>query len=513
MTTSNSAISTSHLNKDLHGIPGFGESTQTLVEKGFNWKQVAKKTAKYAAILMIGIALGSVLGGGIGALIGVSIAGTLVISHLSAMKIWQIVCEPKMSPVLSSEVINAIPDKGPKLGTQTRADLRLCSHVTESFEWKKKLVETAEKSIEISPNFAGGKNFREWLQIIDQRMKEKPELKVHILCSEDLLEEEDKQYLASLSQNPQFHVLVTQVQFHYSDPSWSEENHVKLLIVDEKYFVMGGSGMNEVQVREITPEDYTPASLVNKFIMPSSFRDADIVGKGEIVQRMRIEFFKLYTVWEQRTTGIKQKQWRYFPIEGKKGINLEFEQPEGLFKRVKVQFFVGGPEHRKNNPITHALVKLIHSATKSIQIANSQFNPDKKILKALKQQKCNVTISAILNKSVQKFMLVYPSRANYKYLDKIYEYDKGPTVYHKKIIVVDNKQAIIGSYNFSQKSAHYDNEIALQINDKNVVNAIVKDLKEDLSSSEEYIYPKDGLILKIQTIVGYLLGHFIYNFT
>ncbi len=213
--------------------------------------------------------------------------------------------------------------------------------------------------------------------------------------------------------------------------------------------------------------------------------------------------------WEQRTKGLNQS--RYFPVEGVKGVNLEFKQPEGLFKNVKVRFFVGGPEHRGNNPITNECVKLIKSANKSIMFGNSQFNPDKKILKALKQKKIKVT--GIFNKNVQKLFLVYPSRVNYKYLNKIYEYDRGPTLYHKKILVIDNKKAMIGSYNFSQKSAHYDNEIALEIEDEQFTGVLKNALNEDIKNSKEYKYSREDVLSKIKALVGSLLGELVYNFT
>lgn len=409
-------------------------------------------------------------------------------------------------PLILNEIrgfgIESFPNKGPKIGEQSFADLRIIPHPTETFEWKKKLIETAEKSIELSPNYAGGKGFRELLEVIEHRMQIKPELKVHLLCSDSLLETEDRTYLECLSKNPNFHYLITNMKINPLNFS-IEENHVKLLVVDEKYFVLGGSSITEAQRREMIPNHDEESTFANRYFLPRAFRDTDVVGEGMIAERMRVEFFKLYNVWENRINNSQLEH--YFPVEGNKGTNAIFQQEEGLFKNAKVRFFVGGPEHGIDNPITQAHLNLIRSANKCIRIANSQFNPDQRILDTLWQKKSEgIFIEGQFNKENQKMLIVYPSRPNYGVFNQVFEYDQGETFFHKKITVVDDQRLLIGSYNQSQKSL-FDYEIALEIDDEDCAHQIVKELNKDHDSSIEY-HQSDDIGSKIQMFAGKTLG-------
>jgi phosphatidylserine/phosphatidylglycerophosphate/cardiolipin synthase-like enzyme len=407
--------------------------------------------------------------------------------------------------------IESFLNKGPRLGKQSFADLRIISHTPETFAWKKKLIETAERSVELSPNFAGGKGFRELLKVIENRMQERPELIVHLLCADGVLESEDKDYLAFLSKNPNFHYLITDLQFNPFNFS-VEENHVKLLVVDEKYFVLGGSSITEAQRREVLPNIDEESGFINKYL-PGAYRDTDVIGLGIVAQRMRVEFFKLYSIWENRMKGIHAE--RYFPVEeGNGGVCAEFHDPQGLSTKVNVRFFVGGPEHGNNNPITHAHLNLIHSASKSIRIANSQFNPDEKVLQALAEKKANgAFIVGQFNHEIQKTLLTYPSRPNYWVLNKAFEYNNGPTLFHNKLMVADDQRVLIGSYNQSQKSAFCDYEIALEIDDENCARQVVEALNKDIDFSVEYDLNTDDIFRNIETISGKVLGLFTTKLT
>ncbi len=420
------------------------------------------------------------------------------------------------APLFASNELGVVPfsDQGPAIGEASSADLRLIFHVTDCFKWKKKLIETAEKSIEISANYAQGAAFRELLEVLELRMKQKPDLKVHLICAAEMLEDEDKKHLARISINLNFKFLVTKAELQ---GSWNgikaSENHIKLLIADEKYFVLGGSSITDSQTREVAP-DKGSCSFLDK-LLASSFRDTNLAGKGEVAKRMRIEFFKLFNIWEKKIKG--NVEAIYFPVQSKKGDNEEFEQQDlgrkDLFKNVKVKFFVGGPERTDGNPITASYVDMINSSKKCIHIANSQFNPDDKILAALKQKKNKVSITGQFNGKVQKLLLVLPSRLKYDCFDEVYEYAKDETLYHKKIMVVDDQKFIIGSYNQSQKSARLDHEIALIVEDEEMTREVMKDLYEDHYNSELYKKSNTGFQSWIESTAGSLLNKAVSNLT
>ena len=401
-------------------------------------------------------------------------------------------------------MIDTLEGEGPKLGEESFANLRMVSDVKETFEWKLKLIKTAEQTIEISPNYAGGAGFREILFTIEQQMKLKPSLKVHLICSAEFLEDQDKVYLSYLqcSHSRNFTLLITAAN------SFSTDNHIKLLVVDGKYFILGGSSITDAQRREIVlPEDDQYTGIVNEFL-PKSYRDSDVVGEGVIAERMRVEFFKLFNIWEIRTHSHTRTE--YFPVGEERGTNEEFHQAEGLHQQAKVKFFVGGPEHGKNNPITQAYLRLINTANMNIRVANSQFRPDSRIVEALKNKMEEVVIMGQFNHD--HILVKYPSRVNYDCFHYIGEYSKDSSYYHKKIMTVDNQRLIIGSYNMSQKSAHFDYEIALEVDDKGCAKDVIKELDNDLEYSVKY-EKKDEITMQIERAYGNSIGFFAEKVT
>lgn len=399
------------------------------------------------------------------------------------------------------------PEDTPYLGQSTKVNLRLAQHVTESFEWKKQLIQSAEKSIELSPNFASGECFREVLKLIQIQMKLKPELKVHLICSGDLLEKEDLKLISKLAKNPRFKHLITKKEVCSSFKGiHSEENHVKLLIVDEKYFVTGSSGIVPKMVREESP----PPLFKEKFnikdqLLAPGFRELDIVGEGVLATRMRVEFFKLFSIWKQRTEGEVCNE--YFPLNGIKGNCPLFHEKEGLFENVKMKFLVSGPEH-KHNFITEAFESLIFKAKEEIQMANLLFYPNKKIIKALKIKKEEgARITGIFNGRIQKkfqirdlfdgfvrnLILIWPNRNNYHLFNTVYEYKKNACL-HKKTMVVDKKHTVIGTYNLGTKSDKFDYEMIVIIKNKKVAEEILKGFDVDKNNSNVITYPEIGKI-------------------
>jgi phosphatidylserine/phosphatidylglycerophosphate/cardiolipin synthase-like enzyme len=62
----------------------------------------------------------------------------------------------------------------------------------------------------------------------------------------------------------------------------------------------------------------------------------------------------------------------------------------------------------------------------------------------------------------------------------VYEWIDPLSLYHRKVMVIDEKHIIIGSYNLGIKSANYDYECALVIEDS---PEIAKDLMSHISTS------------------------------
>ncbi|MBA2367858.1 MAG: phosphatidylserine/phosphatidylglycerophosphate/cardiolipin synthase family protein [Candidatus Protochlamydia sp.] len=380
----------------------------------------------------------------------------------------------------------------PKLGTYTPTDLRISNHATESSEWKKALITSARHSIELSPNFAGGEKFEEVLQLIENQMRQFPDLKCHIIVSSDLLVENDKEKLNFLkSTYPNFNHLITDRIYTTTPKLLSEENHVKMLIVDGQYFAMGGTGIHDKMAREIVSnDDVNDSSLGSKFI-DKAFRDTDIIGYGEIGETMRNQFFNLYRIWEHRMTG--KSSDRFFPSMPEKNKTCSiFHEEEGLITNAKMKYIVGGPEHRKNNPISAEISTLIDHSEKEVRIANLLFNPDKKICKALKKAKeKKIDITGYFNgtgkdSSSAHYLYALPNRYNYHLITKAFEYNKKDLLYHKKLMTVDSRFTLVGSYNFGVKSAICDYENICVIDDTRVAAIMNEALDEDKTNSDKF---------------------------
>jgi phosphatidylserine/phosphatidylglycerophosphate/cardiolipin synthase-like enzyme len=400
--------------------------------------------------------------------------------HNVAMRIWHALF-PKYRTNFNpgSNNINA-----PALGTFVNTDVYVSNNAEESYKWKCELVSSAEQSIELSANFAGGEVFRDFLRLVENRMKEKIELRVHLLISNDLLENEDKALLKTLNNNysNRFNFLITDRIY---GTSGSRENHVKLLVVDEKYFVTGGTGIHRKMIQESVQPNAgnVPDNFKSKFL-PKGFRDTDVVGRGDIAKTMRNQFFNLFRIWEHKMVGNAVS--RHFNLEQNNAICQAFETCEGVTKQVQLKFIVSGPEHR-DNPIVEEYSRLISKAEKKVRIANLIFNPPKKIKGSIKKLN-KVKIKGYFNgsTSISNYLYIFPNRLNYNLLTHAYEYRKPDQLYHKKIMVVDQTITIIGTANLGIKSSQNDHEAIVVIENNQVAEKVISALKDDSKNSIKY---------------------------
>jgi len=379
------------------------------------------------------------------------------------------------------------------------ANIKVINNVSESFAWKKEFIASAETSIELSANFAGGKDFIEILDLLKQKMKAKPRLRVHILLSEDLLEAKDRKRLIQLKKQfgNRFHYLITKVHAQILPFPQSKENHVKMLVVDGKYFVMGGSGIHQRMTREKAPsKDMSKeiSSRIVRAVVAPCFRDTDLIGEGVTASIMRRHFFTLFHQWELKTEDKKIKN-RFFSIAGAlRGTSYRFLEEPHMIYGAKIKFASCGPNTPENNPITRLIVKRILKARRVIHIANFLFNPHNSIKQALYLKKtCGIkTIGHFSGSQSRKLNHIFTlnNRYNYDLLSKAYEFTRPQCLYHKTVLTVDGIYGLIGSYNFGQKSALGDNEIAIQIKDPRAVAQINQGLQEDIAESIELTGPK-----------------------
>lgn len=381
-------------------------------------------------------------------------------------------------------------DQQPDLGAPHLSNLIVSNSTVDSFKWKKELIMSAKKSIELSPNFAGGEDFREILNLIRNQMRTSPDLVTHIIMSRDLLEDEDKQLLADLRKefDHRFNYLITDRIYTSSPTPRSEENHVKMLLVDGQYFSTGGTGIHKKMTHDEPPAVEGPNKGASKFLA-SAFRDTDIFGFGPQAESMRMQFFNLYRIWEHRMTGQAENRFFESPFfADDAGECLAFLTSPDLILEVETRFLVGGPEHRGANPIVTEMTHLIDSSKKEVRIANLLFNPTQQVSSSLAQKKAqNVAIKGYFNGTengnTSHSIYKWPNRLNYGVFSTVHEYSRSNVLYHKKVATFDEQTAVIGTFNFGQKSAHCDYECVCVISDPRVTKLVNRALDEDAANS------------------------------
>lgn len=503
--------------------PEFGENRVKV--KGISWVEIAKKVAVIALTIISAAVVGFLLGGPLGLCIGAT-AGAAFVATVALAK-----CI--LHYINSKNFFRSLPDAGnhkallpenaPKVGQYFDAKVRLTETAACGLKWKKELIATAEESIELSVNFAGGSVYREVLEIMDARMSLKPNLKTHMIVSVDLLEDEDKQALSTLQAKfgDRFNILITDRHYKLGLDLHTEENHVKMLVVDGKYFVGGGTSIHPRFCREQydPDQDRDNPTAAAQLLSPAS-KDSDIVGQSpQIAQAMRDQFFNLYRLWEIQTTKQPHAS-RYFVLTGVAGVSQAFDEDDGQVKDVRMKVLVSGPEHTGNSAIVRAYKKRILKSKNEIRLANWMFCPPKSIAKALEK-------AAVLNPKLKRiahlngmddtfswarFALTHCGRQSYHLVDKVYEYTATHRMYHKKVATFDDTHMIIGSFNLGKKSADYDHEIAFVLKGKEITDLCRSRLKEDKKLAERYV-PETNVFKSFFTnTVSYVVARAIENF-
>jgi phosphatidylserine/phosphatidylglycerophosphate/cardiolipin synthase-like enzyme len=273
----------------------------------------------------------------------------------------------------------------------------------ESLNWKYHLLSHAEESIEFSPNYCGDLEFQVCLLKIQQSLEKKPNLKVHILLSEDFLKSEEKDLLKELQEKfpIRFNYLITGTELQITPYLGSKENHQKVMIVDDKYFVLGGSGVKSSMSTkgDETPKTNRPPSWKDDMVS-KAFRDMDVVGEGNLAKSLRQHFYDVYQSWESKKNKNLAAN-RSFEVDPTRSCKLDsLETDPLLVKNVATKAFFSNPNSpTQENPISREISSKILSATKNVHIAQMNFNPDpiiKTALETLKKTKPDVKTELLI---------------------------------------------------------------------------------------------------------------------
>lgn len=410
-----------------------------------------------------------------------------------------------------------------QLKSQEGDSIIVCENSAEMLKWNLKFIEKAEQSIELSLCFTGGTVFRDLTGACEKRIKLFPKIQVFFLIAPVLLESYEraliKEYEEKYPNN--FHFQYTDSVFAALPEYYAIDNHLKMIIVDEKYYSLGGTNFDEFLCTEgvQTPPRRSGEGIARN-TLPGGMRDQDVVGRGPMAKELRVLFHKNFALWEHffRTNELItdpdhfSDNHFYFPLDNRKRPSVvEFEKSPELADTPKIKLLFSGPQHSPNL-ISKEYERLILSAKKEIAVGNLYNCPVDYVLSAFKEAVSRgVSLSYITNGIWEHCptyanFIGWANRINYVPLiwgrdfsfydyhsaklsnvckTKIYEYRVPDTMFHKKIMVIDRNITVVGSYNLGKRSDLGDFEAILVIESPKVAEAMLKVHERDKTFSEE----------------------------
>lgn len=240
----------------------------------------------------------------------------------------------------------------------------------------------------------------------------------------------------------------------------NNRTHRKILIVDGKIGFTGGAGVAD--------------QWLGNADSPDHWRDTMYRFEGPVVGQMQAAFMDNWLT----SRGELLHGDKYFPPEEKKGEQL-------------AQVFKSSPREGSETARLMYLLS-IASARKNIFMSNAYFVPDDLSVRTfVSAAKRGVKIKIIAPGKITDTKLVRSaSRSRWGELLKagveFFEYQ--PTMFHCKVMVVDDLWSSVGSTNFDNRSFRLNDEVNLNVYDRGFALEQVKDFREDLKKSKQITY-------------------------
>lgn len=397
----------------------------------------------------------------------------------------------------------------------------------ESTEWKYALLKGAESSIEMSSGFAHGQVFQHTLDILANQLQTNPTIKIHLMVSDyaTLIKDHNLIYMEQLAMSYpdrfQYVRVMNSGPIRQEGYLYTTDNHMKLIIVDEKYFLLGGTNLADSnsqggQGEGIPTEEATDFT---ERMLPKGAIDMDVVVSGPGACQLRKDFFTTFALFHSKASiyqddgPFEPQTTAYFPVEEEnKAVIAAFDENPRLIKDASVYTVISGPRFQLHR-IGDFYEKLIDRAQISVQLAHMYFFPTVRIYNALIRASNRGLKTSLITNTLQLRMSLSNSsillfaqlnRSNYlpfmmgrRYSAfdwtealkdvpaacSIYEYNQEYILYHKKVMTTDHRYSVVGSYNLGSKSENADFEIAIFIDSPLVTKRIEEFLNKDKALS------------------------------
>ena len=246
----------------------------------------------------------------------------------------------------------------------------------------------------------------------------------------------------------------------FNSPGWfrwfkvHHRTHRKLMVVDGKIGFTGGVCMSDEWLGNAESRE--------------AWRDVHFRVEGPVVAQMQAAFMDN---WIETRSEL---------LDG-----VEYFGEDRRIGEVKVQCFKSGPTDGAENARLGYLLS-IAAARKSIRLAHAYFVPDDAAVEALLEaRRRGVQIEVIVPAKTDAEIVGQASRSRWgKLLEAgvaFYEYQ--PSLYHLKVMIVDDAWVTSGSVNFDERSFRMNDEANLNVQDPELAARLVQVLEEDKKKS------------------------------
>ena len=267
---------------------------------------------------------------------------------------------------------------------------------------------------------------------------------------------------------------------HYNPPQpfkifrFNHRTHRKIMVVDGRIGFTGGVCIHD---------DWGGNAE------PGRWRDTHFRIEGPVVGQMQ---------------GLFADNWLQMSSEVLHGPDYFPElKPAGT---MKAQFFRSGPQDSAENARL-AYKYSIAAAKKTIRLAHAYFVPDALLFRTLLDaRKRGVTVEIIVPSKIDNFAVKKAGHARWRGLleagVEFYRYQ--PTLYHCKIMIVDDIWVTAGSVNFDDRSFKINDEANINVLDAAFAATMTRSFEEDKSKSTQLTFET----FKSRNIFSKFFDHF-----
>lgn len=269
--------------------------------------------------------------------------------------------------------------------------------------------------------------------------------------------------------------------------------HVKMIIVDGQYVIMGGMNFGD-------PYSHKDANGLK-------WRDTDVLIMGPAVSKAGEIFSKIWNLEVEKNSLAYKKLETLIPSNSPMG-------------NAMVSFSYSNPPIAQGSDILASIIKAIRSANKKINIENAYFVPIPALTQALLEARDRGVEVNIFTNSKDSIDPEAKSVSDISMKSMLPLFKAGASIYlkkgetlHSKFMVVDGAFVSIGSYNLHPRSERYDTELNANIVDKEAASYLDMVFEKDINTqaikitSEKQLLPQQSWFSSIME--KYFFAHLI----